>query len=55
MQKHDEKDHGQQAAIEDDEVICSNELLAAIRERMATIRKLPKDKQPKDLTVQEGE
>jgi len=35
MQKHDDKEHGQaQAESEDEQVICSNELLAAIRERM---------------------
>ncbi|HKQ39199.1 MAG TPA: hypothetical protein VJ063_14070 [Verrucomicrobiae bacterium] len=35
MQKHDDKEHGQaQAEGEDEQVICSNELLAAMRERM---------------------
>jgi len=35
MQNQDEKDHGKaQAETEDEQVICSNELLAVIRERM---------------------
>ena len=35
MQDQDDKEHGQaQAESEDEQVICSNELLAAIRERM---------------------
>jgi len=35
MQKRDDKEHGQaQADTDDEQVICSNELLAAIRERM---------------------
>lgn len=35
MQDQDDKEHGQaHAESEDEQVICSNELLAAIRERM---------------------
>ena len=36
MQKHDEKDQDRgQAQAEDEQVICSNELLAAMRKRFA--------------------
>jgi len=35
MQKRNDKEHGQaQAETDDEQVICSNELLAVIRERM---------------------
>ena len=42
MHEHEDKEHGQ-AHSEDEQVICSNELLAAIRERMAKRRKEEKE------------
>lgn len=40
--QHEEKEHGQ-AQSDDEQVICSNELLKAIRERMAKQRKQEKE------------
>ena len=54
MHEHEKKEKQGQTE-EDDEVICSNQLLAAIRERMAMTRKLPKEKQPKELKIEEAD
>jgi len=49
MHEHNEKEHGQARADSDDEqVICSNELLAAIRERMAKRRKEEQEAEESD-------
>lgn len=44
MQKHDDKEHGHaQAESEDEQVICSNELLAVIREQIKKRRQEEKE------------
>jgi hypothetical protein len=52
MQEGEEKEQGQQQAeTEDEDVICSNQLLTVIRERMAAERR--QGKQRKDLGREE--
>jgi len=54
MQEGEEKEKGQQQAeTQDEDVICSNQLLAAIRKRMAAERRT--GKQPKDLGLEDKE
>jgi len=54
MQEREEEERGrQQAEIEDEDVICSNQLLAAMRKRMAAERR--QGKQPKDLGLEDKE
>lgn len=52
MQKDKGKETVPKPGVEDDEVACSNELLAIIREQMAKNRKGPKAKQPKELKIE---
>ena len=52
MQEGEEKEQGQQQAeTQDEDIICSNHLLAAIRRRMAADRR--EGKQPKDLGLED--
>ena len=51
----DHKEHGQQADDDLDQVICSNQLLAAIRERMAKQKKNLRKKLPTDPEIPERE
>lgn len=52
MEEHQKKNAGKRKATEQDEVICSNELLAMIREQMAKKRQGAKDQQPKELRIE---
>jgi hypothetical protein len=46
MEKHDNKDQDRgQAQADDEQVICSNELLAAMRKRIAERKQQEKDRQ----------
>jgi hypothetical protein len=55
MQQDEQKEHGQQVEPEEEDVICSNQLLAAIRERMAKKRKGPEENRPRKLDIEEGD
>ena len=52
MQEGEQKEQGrQQAETEDEDLICSNQLLASIRKRMAAERR--QGKQPKDRGLED--
>jgi hypothetical protein len=53
MQEGEEKEQGQrEAESQDEDIICSNQLLAAIRRRMAADRR--EGKQRKDLGLEDA-
>ena len=54
MQDDKPREHGEQADEDREQVICSNKLLAAIRERMAKRRSDPKHK-PKEIELDDIE
>lgn len=56
METSKRKDRTQKSKGEqEEEAICSNELLAAIREQMARRRNGPKGNRPKELKIAEPE
>lgn len=55
MQKDKREDNAGKTRPEDDEVVCSNQLLAIMREEMAKNRSGPKKKYPKELKIEEPE
>jgi hypothetical protein len=55
MQKRKEKNDIGKSGLNADEIVCSNQLLAAIRQQMAKRRSGPKEKRPKDLKIEEKE
>jgi hypothetical protein len=49
------KEPQQKTDSEDEEVICGNDLLALVRQRMAERRRGAKEQRPKDLKIEEAE